>query len=101
LTIFTLTSFANANSTNSIDCEISLQQIIENSASCIRDITANKIYLKTDCIFISEKGIYALLNDSGDYAYIPELCTDASGCFIPVNLGYQTNSDQARVDNSY
>jgi hypothetical protein len=99
LTIFTLTSLAFANETNSIDCEISLQQIIENGASCVKEIKANKIYLKKDCIFISETGVYALLNDSSDYAYIPELCTDAGGCFIQVDLmsrkGHQTNPDQA------
>lgn len=98
--IFTLTSFANASETNSMDCEISLQQIFENDASCVIEIEGNKIYLKTDRIFISEKGIYALLNDSGDYAYIPELCTDARGCFIHVDSlsrnGHQAN-DPARA----
>lgn len=97
--ILTVTLFANANDTDSIDCEISLQQIIENGTSCIREIQVNKIYLKNDCIFMSEKGAYALLNDSGDYAYIPELCTDADGCFIQVSLisknAYQA-SDYAR-----
>ena len=99
LAIFTLSSLAFANDMNSIDREISLQQIIENGASCVKEIKANKIYLKNDCIFISETGVYALLNDSSDYAYIPELCTDADGCFIHVELmsrnGPQMNNDQA------
>ena len=95
----TLISFANASNTNSKYYEISLQQIIENNADCVREICSNKIYLKTDSIFISEKGVYMMLNDFDDYAYLPELCTDADGYFIRVNFGlgndFESNADQA------
>ena len=80
------TSFANAIETYSTDCELSLQQILENRTHCVREISGDKIYLKTDSISISEKGIYVGLNELGDWAFIPVLCTDAAGCFIPVGL---------------
>jgi hypothetical protein len=94
-----LSSFANADDLNSIGCTISLQQIIENRANCLREISGNNIYLKSECIFASDKGIYAQLNNAGDYAYIPELCSDADGCFIRMDLmprsDYRANYDQA------
>ena len=78
---------------------LSLQQILENRASCIREITGNNIYLKAECIFISDQGLYMQVNDAGDYAYIPELCGDANGCFIRVNL--TPTSDYNDAANNY
>jgi hypothetical protein len=84
--VFMVTSFANAIDIDRTDCELSMQQIMENQDSCVKEISGNKIYLKTDHIFISEKGIYVILNEAGDYAFIPEVCTDETGCFIQVDL---------------
>lgn len=83
--MFVVTSFANAIEVNHTDCELSIQQIMENDA-CVEEISGNKIYLKTDRISISDKGIHVVLNEKGDYAFIPELCADEAGCFIQVDL---------------
>ena len=96
----TLISFANASNTNSKYYEISLQQIIENNADCVREICSNKIYLKTDSIFISEKGVYMMLNDFDDYAYLPELCTDADGYFIRVILNLMLTKQEITKENA-
>lgn len=85
-------SFANAIDSDRTDYELSMQQIVENHDSFVKEINGNKIYLKTDRIFISEKGIYVILNEAGDYAFIPELCADETGCFIQVRSRDYKNS---------
>jgi hypothetical protein len=85
--MFTAMSFfADLSGIFSINNDISLQQIIENGSNCINKINGNKVYLKADCISISENGIYLSLNEAGDTAYIPELYADESGAFINVGL---------------
>ena len=79
-------SFANAIGTYSTDYELSLQQLLENRTNCVREISGDKIYLRTDSISISEEGTYVQLNEWGDCAFIPVLCADAAGCFIHVGL---------------
>lgn len=83
---------------NHTDCELSLQQIMENNDSCVKEIRGNRIYLNTaDRISISEKGIPVMLNEAGDCAYIPELCTDETGCFIPVNFNRDAADNYRRT----
>lgn len=96
IAIFFSTAFANANETCFTDFELSLQQILENQTHCVREIIEDKIYLKTDSITISEKGICLVLNELGDYSIVPILCTDASGCFINVNF---TLANDCRMGN--
>lgn len=60
-----MTSFANATDANHTDCELSIQQIMENNDSCVKEISGNKIYLKSEHISILEQGIYVILNDVG------------------------------------
>jgi hypothetical protein len=75
-------SFANQTNDISQDCTVSLEQIISNRSSCVREITGNKIYLQPNCLNISENGIYLILNENGDVGYLPELFSDKSGCFL-------------------
>lgn len=63
------------------------QLILENATSCIRAYDENKIYLKEEMIFPTSEGIYVLLNEKGEYARIPLLRSDQSGCFLEYGHG--------------
>lgn len=86
--------FANAVGLYSKAIELSLQQVLENRESCIREICGDKIYLNADRISISEEGVYLQLNELGDFAIIPVLCSDVTGNFIPVSLD---SIEEARI----
>lgn len=94
--IFLSTAFANANEVCLTDFELSLQQILENRTHCVKEIIGDKIYLNTDSISISEKGICVVLNELGDWSFVPVLCTDAAGCFI--NVSFTPASDYRMGD---
>ena len=89
--VMLVSSFVSANEKNYTNYELSIQDILENSTNCIKEVKENKIYLMTDCISISDRGIYILLDKSGKYVSIPQLCTDEEGCFILVDLGFRDN----------
>lgn len=101
MAIILCSSFANAVETHSTDCELSLQQVLENRTDCVREIVGDKIYIKKENIYISEKGICLMLNEFGDFAFIPVLCTDSAGCFIQFGLTSGSDYRISDVANNY
>lgn len=76
-----LTCCAQENISSQEEASVT-QLIIENATSCVRDYEENKIYLKEERIHPTSEGVFILLNENGDYARIPLLRSDKSGCFL-------------------
>lgn len=52
--------------------------------NCVRKIYLDKIYLNENNLHITECGIFVDLTNEGNYVSLPELYSDASGCFVPI-----------------
>lgn len=101
IAIVVCSSFINAAATYSTDCELSLQHVLEYRTNCIREINGDKIYLETQSISISDKGISLQLNESGDFAFIPVLFTDERGCFIRAEFTFGSDYRMGDAANNY
>ncbi|MCI0381692.1 MAG: hypothetical protein L0207_01380 [Chlamydiae bacterium] len=74
---FSILAFANNDQNGFL-----MEEIIKNQATCVREFDQNKIYLKEDHIYPTEKGIFLVLNNSDDYLLIPKLFSDEKGCYV-------------------
>jgi hypothetical protein len=66
---------------NPIDNEL-LDKIEANKYTCVSGYSEDRIYLNPTRIFPTEQGMYLNLNDV-DYALLPTLNSDGSGCYLP------------------
>ncbi len=66
------------------------RKILANDVACVRAYQEDKIYLQAERILPTEHGVYLDLNGR-DYIVLPQLHSDAEGCFVPLKLSIENH----------
>lgn len=64
-----------------LDNEV-MDKIEANKNTCVAGYTENRIYLHSDRIVPTERGMYLNLNDK-DFVLLPSVSSDSNGCYLP------------------
>lgn len=63
-----------------------VEEIILHEEFCVKFCAEGKIYLNEDRIFPTANGMYLALDRQATFVLIPEIFSDASGCYIRVDV---------------